>query len=337
MPGIALAQAWRRRSPSHHVLYLAGPRAFDGRTLNKTDIPWARGARHVFAYYRPDVVAVTGGRSSIGAAFEAARRGVPLFVLEQNVIPGRANRLMALAARTVFSQFAEARRWFRRPMLHTGSPMRELPRMEKAAARARLGLDPDAYTVLVLGGSLGARDLNDLGPRVAELVEAQWIHLYGHRRAPAYRARAFTANFSDDMATIYSAADAVLSRAGAIAILEVAAFGLPAILVPFPGAADDHQRANARVLATAGAAVCMDEPTPERVAWTLRSWDAASLSRNVSRFAFPDAAERIAREIEARSEGNTETRRARRARRPEPMTRRGDGAEERIARGMEAA
>lgn len=299
MPGIALAQAWRRRSPSHHVLYLAGPRAFDGRTLDKTDLPWARGARHVFAYYRPDVVAVTGGRSSVAAAFEAVRRGVPLFVLEQNVVPGRANRLMGLAARTVFSQFEEARRWFRRPMLHTGSPMRALARTDRASARTALGLAPDRHTVLVLGGSLGARSLNELGPRVADYIDAQWIHLCGSHRAPRYAARAHVTEFCDDMATVYSAADAVISRAGAIAILEIAAFGLPAILVPFPGAADDHQRANARVLASAGAAVCLEAPSPERVAWTLASWDAASLSRNVVKFAHPGAADRIAREIEA--------------------------------------
>lgn len=302
MPGIALAQAWRRRAPEHESFYATGPRPIDARLLGKTDIPFVQGARAAFNRFRPDAVAVTGGRSSVDAAWEAFRRGVPFFVLEQNVVPGRANRLLSLASRRVFSQFGEARRWFRGAFVHSGSPMRDLRRVPRAEALDALGLDSDRMTVLVLGGSLGSECLNRLGPAVADILgEAfQWIHLSGNGRSvPVYRRRARVLPFVDDMGLVYSAADCVISRAGATAIQEIAACGLPAILVPFPGAADDHQTANARVLWSAGAAEYIDEADlePRDVARRLATWNATALGRAVTRFARPEAGNRIAEEI----------------------------------------
>lgn len=304
MPGIALAQAWRRRSPKHHALYVAGGSTLDGRLLNYAGVPWLRNTRRVFARFRPDAVAVTGGRSALPTAFQSIRRGVPLFVLEQNAIPGRANRLMGMVARRVYSQFKEARRWFRRPSVHSGSPMRRLERIPKQEARAALDLDPDRETILVLGGSQGSQRLNQLGPKVAARLggSTQWLHVSGRsRHQPQYGGRARVLTFANDMATIYSAADGVISRAGATAIMEIAHFRLPAILVPFPHALDDHQRANARVLASEGAGVLLEEneSLESRATEVLRSWSVEALRRNVARFARPRAAEWIAGDIEA--------------------------------------
>jgi UDP-N-acetylglucosamine--N-acetylmuramyl-(pentapeptide) pyrophosphoryl-undecaprenol N-acetylglucosamine transferase len=275
----------------------------DRELLMQERVPWRRDRDRAFSEYRPDAVVVTGGRAALGAAWAAFRRGIPYFVLEQNVIPGRANRLMAWGARRIYSQFGEARRWFRGDFIHSGSPMRPLRRIPAPEARARFGLDPQTPTILVLGGSQGSERLNRLGPAVAEILGApfQWLHVAGGRDVwPVYRGRACVTAFAADMGAVYSACDAAISRAGATAIHEIAHFGLPAILVPYPRAADDHQRANARVLAAAGAAVLMEEETLDerRVAAVLRSWNVEALRANVARFARPEAAASISRDIE---------------------------------------
>jgi UDP-N-acetylglucosamine--N-acetylmuramyl-(pentapeptide) pyrophosphoryl-undecaprenol N-acetylglucosamine transferase len=226
-------------------------------------------ARRVLRRERPDVVLGMGGYVSVPVGLAARSLGIPLVVHEQNAHAGLANRLLARWARAVAITFPEtgglpsgAR------TMWTGLPLRQgLERKDPAACRRALGLDPGAPTLLVFGGSQGARGLNRLLRECLPSwrkwgVEWQVVHLTGpaeaEATATAYRdagVRGFVRPFWADMATAYGAADFAVTRAGANTVLELAFFGLRALLVPYPGATDDHQARNARWLEASGQAV----------------------------------------------------------------------------------
>lgn len=306
MPGIALAQAWRRRSPRHEVLFFATGRPLDAAVLGRHAIPYeTRFSIRAFLRFWPDVVVGLGGRASAKAVLAGRLIGARTAILEQNVVPGRANRLLAPWVGRVYLQFAEAKA--RLPFarcVHTGSPLRrDLAPRDRVSARLSLGLEADRPTLVVIGGSQGARILNEGVPRQLGHSDLQILHLAGRGNADAVRAAyngacARVMEFTDDMAAVYSAADFAVSRAGALAIHELAAFGVPTILVPFAKAMDDHQTANAMALARAGAAVVVREHEISRVSEVLTCWQKretvpSSLRRNLASFARTDAAERI--------------------------------------------
>lgn len=230
---------------------------------------------------RPRVVLGFGGYASGPGGIAALLRGVPLVIHEQNAMAGTTNRLLARFATRVLTGFPDALPGAR----HTGNPLR--------AEIARLADAPRAATaehphLLVLGGSLGARALNQALPAaLAKLPAAdrpQVRHQCGvshldDARA-AYRAAGVEAEvvpFIDDMAAAYHWADFAVCRAGALTVAELAAAGLPAILVPFPHAIDDHQYHNGRWLAHSGAALLIREAEldPPRLAGAI-----AELSRD---------------------------------------------------------
>lgn len=212
---------------------------------------------------RPDFVIATGGYVCVPVAIATrihrrlhARR-VPIALLEPNARPGVANRVLEPLADETWR--AET----------TGIPVRSalmrLPRKEDA--KARLGLAPALQTLLVIGGSQGARSINDA---VAALMlggglPAGWqaLHLTGERDFERVRAavgeREVVRPYLDDLSDAYAAADLVLARAGASTLAELAALRLPAILVPYPHAAEAHQAANAAAAAASGAAVVIDD------------------------------------------------------------------------------
>jgi UDP-N-acetylglucosamine--N-acetylmuramyl-(pentapeptide) pyrophosphoryl-undecaprenol N-acetylglucosamine transferase len=290
-PGIALAQHLRRETPESRTLFLCTDRAFDARELSAYEmefepiaaprlrpilslpIAMLRAIGHARARMRsfdPELVVGLGGYGSFPTLAAAALEGVPYVLLEQNVVPGRANLLAARGARRIYSQWAEARRRFAGlggRFVHAGSPLRSgLERLPRGEARRRLGLEPDAPVVGVIGGSQGAESLNRLAVRELSAVPgARILHLAGpwaERVRAAYREagrEARVEEFRRDMGTFYSACDLVISRAGALAIAELAALGCASVLVPYPHAASDHQTANARVLERAGAAATVDE------------------------------------------------------------------------------
>jgi UDP-N-acetylglucosamine--N-acetylmuramyl-(pentapeptide) pyrophosphoryl-undecaprenol N-acetylglucosamine transferase len=192
----------------------------------------------------------------------AAMGGVPTAILEQNSIPGITNRMLGKVARRAFIAFGASRRFFpRKKTTLAGNPIRARLRTAQASG----GGPP---TLLVVGGSQGAHAVNEL---VAGAIEAmartgrplpRIVHQTGasdvESVAARYRALGAEADvraFIDDMAAAYAAADLVVCRAGATTIAELTALGRPAIFVPFPFAADDHQYHNAKALADAGAAL----------------------------------------------------------------------------------
>jgi UDP-N-acetylglucosamine--N-acetylmuramyl-(pentapeptide) pyrophosphoryl-undecaprenol N-acetylglucosamine transferase len=210
---------------------------------------------------RPRLVVGVGGYASVAGVLAARARRLPVVLLEQNAIPGAANRHLGRLAARVCLGFAEAAAFFPAGRaVHTGNPVRpEVLATPPAARRDGLGL-------LVFGGSQGAHHLNEAGVAALErLGPAARSLRVRHQTGPAdlppvtdaYRRLGLDARvdaFVDDMGTAYRDADLVVSRAGAMSCAEITAIGVASILVPYPYAADDHQRRNAEILASAGAA-----------------------------------------------------------------------------------
>ena len=270
-----------------------------------------RGARALVRGLSPAVVLGVGGYASFAAVVAARLERIPIVLQEQNALPGLANRVLGRLARRVCIGFEAAASFFPADRtLLTGNPIRRSVLEAAAAPRVdgRLGL-------LVFGGSQGAHRINravldaltGLGERASRLTIC---HQTGARDLAEVRAgyaqaglEAQVLAFIDSMGTAYAAADLVVARAGAMSCAELTARGLPAILVPYPHAAGDHQRRNADALVTAGAAELildheLDGGTLRPVLARLLD-DArerrrmAERSRELGR---PEAAERVARE-----------------------------------------
>lgn len=212
--------------------------------------------------WRPDVVLASGGYASLAGGLAAIVLRRPLCVQEQNSVPGFASRLLGARARQVFVGFPDAARAFRRhPNVHcVGNPVRE-DLLE--APRPLADVPAQRSVVLVLGGSRGARSINravdDAIPRLAKPGPV-WLWQTGRLDHAALAERWSTEpdvrlwDYLSDVGGAYVSATLLVCRAGAMTLAEITALGKPAILVPFPGAVDDHQTANARHLERHGAA-----------------------------------------------------------------------------------
>lgn len=224
-------------------------------------------SRRVVRDFRPDVVVGMGGYLTFPAVVAATLRGVPRALHESNAVPGLANKAASALGARLF--------WGLPPVEGTGdvvgTPIRQAlwKRGDAAAARRELGLAPDKTTVLVFGGSQGAKGINE---RVPDILKGrpglQTLHLAGKTAAPAVQALygdfpAKVLPFLDRMDLAYAASDLVVCRSGASTIAELAAQSAPAVLVPFPSAAGNHQEINARVVEKAGACRVWLEREPD--------------------------------------------------------------------------
>ena len=232
----------------------------------------AQGAR-ILAREKPDVVVGFGSYATCAVMFLAWAMRIKTVVHEQNVIPGKATRMLAPLVDSICLSFSQSRKYLRTyecRICITGNPLRRsLSPHPKEAARAVLGLDPGVFTLLVMGGSQGSAAINRAcieycGSRKADAPLLQVVHLAGAADASAvqeaYRkakvkARVF--DFFDQMEFAYSASDLTIARAGASCVCELALFGVPAVLIPYPHA-HRHQYANALVLKEEGCAVIID-------------------------------------------------------------------------------
>jgi UDP-N-acetylglucosamine--N-acetylmuramyl-(pentapeptide) pyrophosphoryl-undecaprenol N-acetylglucosamine transferase len=218
---------------------------------------------------RPDIVIATGGYVCLPVVLAARLLRRKIALLEPNAHPGLTNRMVAPMVDEVWGAFAQADKRFANKYVHTGIPVRASLRSLPArdAALERLGLSTKRSTLLAMGGSQGARSINDA---LTSLVKSdglpegwQLIHVTGEQEYDRVRNALGRGDgvraYLNDMTDAYAAADLVLARAGASTLGELAATGRPAILVPYPHAAEDHQRANATMLAQAGAAVVVDD------------------------------------------------------------------------------
>jgi UDP-N-acetylglucosamine--N-acetylmuramyl-(pentapeptide) pyrophosphoryl-undecaprenol N-acetylglucosamine transferase len=277
-----------------------------------------RTARAVFRRQIPAAVLSMGGFTGVGPIWAGKRVGAKTFLHESNTIPGRANRCLARWVDAAFVGFPEAAQRLRaRRVLVTGTPVRpEFVPGPPEAARTELGLDPARPVVLVMGGSQGASGINRLVMAALPALTRraphwQWLHLTGANDGAAVKAayaatgaRAVIHEFLAPMHRALQAASAAVSRAGASTLAELAAVGVPALLVPFPWAADNHQLHNALAFARVGAAEVLEEKdaTPERLAdrlWALVENPTAAerMRRALAPWHVPDAAVRVAEAI----------------------------------------
>jgi UDP-N-acetylglucosamine--N-acetylmuramyl-(pentapeptide) pyrophosphoryl-undecaprenol N-acetylglucosamine transferase len=213
-----------------------------------------------------------GGFTSFGPVFAGAQMRLPTFIHESNAIPGKANKLNARFAKLTLLGFEECRQFFRgRPCEVVGTPVRSamLNLPARGVAIESLGFPAGKPVLFAMGGSQGAKGLNRLALEVSTLLAPEgfsFIHLTGSADEAAARehyaklgAPAFVAAFSDKMPEFYAAASVGLSRSGAASLAELAAANLPAILIPYPFAAEDHQTKNAEIFSKHGAAGLISE------------------------------------------------------------------------------
>lgn len=284
-------------------------------------------ARRIIKQFKPDFAVGTGGFASGPALFVASQMGVPIFIQEQNSLPGKTNLFLAKKAKAVFTAYPDMEKFFAgAKTFFLGNPIREniiTDRVDTALAKEKLGLDKDKLTILSVGGSLGSKTLNDAWsrhfPQLAE-KDIQLIWQTGKQSVLSSKGSETPSNekishqpstinhqliseFISDMPLAYSAADVIVSRAGAIAISELSVAQKPILLVPFPFAAEDHQTQNALTLVNKNAAKMVKDVEMKEKFWatlmelceneTLRK----EMGENLGYFAKPNATKEIVDEI----------------------------------------
>lgn len=292
-------------------------------------------AKKIIKDFKPDFAVGTGGFASGPALYIAAKMGIPTFIQEQNSLPGKTNVFNAKKAKAVFTAYPDMEKFFSGTKTYfLGNPIRQniiTDLIDKDLAKEKLALDKNKLTILSVGGSLGSRTLNngwkenfdklrekdyqliwqtgktdfenilsEVGSRKSEdenIVSDRKTSDIGHQTSVQIR------EFISDMALAYSAADVIVSRAGAIAISELAVAKKPVLLVPFPFAAEDHQTKNALTLVDKNAARMVKDSEMKDKFWNTLSEICENesvrteMSTNLEFFAKPKAAKGIVDEI----------------------------------------
>ncbi len=223
----------------------------------------------IMMQFKPRVAIGCGAYVSGPVIWAASVIGSKIILLEQNSYPGITNRLLERMADEIHVAFEESRKYFRHneKIYVTGNPIRiDLIGIDKTEAAKKFGLDPAKKTVLIIGGSLGAKSINESIARISDLFEKNDLQLiwqtgklYYDEYKKYYAKQITVLPFIEDMQAAYSASDLVIARAGATTIAELSALGKAAILVPSPNVAANHQYYNALALAESNAAVLIED------------------------------------------------------------------------------
>ena len=276
-------------------------------------------ARKIVKDFRPHAAVGVGGYASGPTLKVAGSMGIPTLLQEQNSYAGVTNKLLAKQAKKICVAYEGMERFFdKEKIILTGNPVRQgllRPTLGREEAVASFGLDPDKQTVLILGGSLGARTINQCLMNQLDKVRTsgvQFIWQTGkiyidEARAAVARAGELpmlhVTDFISDMATAYSAADLIISRAGAGSISEFCLLWKPVILVPSPNVAEDHQTKNALALVNKNAALYVKDAEADSILLD-KAIEAVgqpellnNLSKNIAELAFTDSANVIAKEV----------------------------------------
>ncbi len=350
-PAVAIAQAVQRLRPGAEVLFVGAKGRMEmekvpqeGYRIVGLDIAgfnrahlwknfslpfkllksWWQ-ARGVLKSFRPQAAVGVGGYASFPVLNAAGRAGIPTIIQEQNSYAGKSNRILGRRAKAVCVAYEGMDRAFPKEVIHlTGNPVRksiahaQISREEGCSA---FNLDPARKTVLVIGGSLGARSVNEAVDAGVETILAEGVQLlwqtgkpYAEKaaaRAAAFGGRVVATPFIRAMEAAYAAADVVISRAGALAIAELCIAAKPVIFVPYPHAAEDHQTSNAAALVNKGAATAVtDAEAATALIPTLLRLLAdeplqARMRAALSALAIRDADERIAHHVIRLAEAHT--------------------------------
>ncbi len=274
-------------------------------------------AKRIITDAGADVVVGMGGYVSLPVTMAAKRKGVPVVLHEQNIVLGLAHKVSKRFAEKVAVSFRETLTQAGKKGVYTGNPvLPALANFDRARARSagyeRFGLDPTRQTLLVFGGSLGARTVNVAALGITELwkdrSDLQVLHITGSTAEAADPGTAkdhalvyVPVPFVDAMAEAYAVADLALTRGGATTVAELCVAGLPSIIVPYPHHRDQQQTRHARVLEMAGASILLpdSETTAEKVAQLSDSvlsdpHRSRAMGEAAARLGRPDAAERLA-------------------------------------------
>jgi UDP-N-acetylglucosamine--N-acetylmuramyl-(pentapeptide) pyrophosphoryl-undecaprenol N-acetylglucosamine transferase len=301
-PGVAVAEELRRLDADAEVLFVGTTRGIESRVLpglgwelehievSGLKTVGLRGAlrgamrvpgalmqsRRIIKKFGPDVVIGVGGYASGPVVLAARLMGIPTAILEQNSIPGLTNRILGKVAKRIFLSFSHTKQFFKaRKSELVGNPIRHqiLAGLQDDKATRAPGSAP--LRLFVFGGSQGAVSVNAMCCAAAGLlreegIELDIVHQTGKADLEATEARYREAEiqadcraFIDDMASEYKAADLIVSRAGATTIAELGIVGLPAVLIPYPHAANNHQELNAKEMVEAGAALMLRQENNE--------------------------------------------------------------------------
>ena len=338
-PGIALAEAFLALSPGGSVSFVGTEGGLEAKAVPSRGIGIdfvssgqvrGRGAGgltgvarmigglfvsfRVLRRRRPGLVFGVGGYASVPVSLAAAAMGIPLFLQEQNAVPGRSNRMLGRMARRVYTGFGEAVPYFPPGRASvSGNPVRR--EIVEAAAESRKRFpSPSPFTVFAMGGSQGARAINELvlglgrevkggGGEMRFLLqtgEREFAAVEGIVREEGLPIEPFP--FTERIGDWFARCHAVLMRAGALSIAEAALFGKPCVLVPYPFAADRHQEKNAEEFCAGGGGVWMrqEQASVGKVRETLSLWAGDPARRKAAeegaaRFSRPDAAAEIIR------------------------------------------
>ena len=345
-PAVALAEEIRLKDASAGILFVGSDKALDRRIFEKEGFKYRLLSANKMPYrasfktlsfllklsidifksliilmkYSPDAVVGFGGYVSAPVIAAAYILGIPRLVHEQNVVPGRANAMLFRFADRIAVSFEETKKYlgaYAKKAVFTGNPIRaSLLKDDKAGNIKKLGLDPQKFTILVIGGSQGAHNLNkafleslskideDIR-RSLQIIHITGVNDYGWANA-AYRELSVehrVHSFLDRIEEAYSASDLIVTRSGASAIFEIAYFGRPMILIPYPFALS-HQSENARIFSARGAAVEIDEKDlsgdlmRERIEGLLKDRNKLSeMGESARRMSVPDSSRGLAQVV----------------------------------------
>ncbi len=275
-------------------------------------------AKKIINEFKPDVVIGTGGYASGPTLRAATSKGIPTLIQEQNSYPGITNKILSGKVNKICVAYEGMEKFFPKDkILLTGNPIRQdisNNRIDKEEACAFFGLNPNKKTILVIGGSLGARTINNaIGEKLEALVknDTQLLWQTGKNYIDKADQQCKTINsenikahaFITRMDMAYVAADIIISRAGASSVSELCLIGKPTILVPSPNVAEDHQTKNAKALINKNATILIkDVEAHEKLISTALTLlqnpnQQALLSKNIKAMALPNSAKNIAAEV----------------------------------------
>jgi len=340
-PALAIANALRKKEPDMDILFVGASGKMEmekvpeaGYTIRGIDIAgYNRSSlikniglpykliksflqvRRIFSFFKPQAAIGVGGYSTFPVLRFAQSRGIPTFIHESNSFAGKSNKLLGKKATRIFTASDGMEKFFRSDrIVHTGNPVRKnviANRISRDEGIHFFGLDPRYTTVLVTGGSLGARSMNEaIDAGIKRLVEnqIQLIWQTGKSFAAEAAARAakstliWTGEFISKMEYAYAAADIVVSRSGSV-LYELCAVRKPVIFIPYPHAAEDHQTVNAMNLVAKKAAIMIadkeaqDKLVSEILRLANNKPEQEILKENIGKMAITDADEKIADEI----------------------------------------
>jgi len=274
-------------------------------------------ARSIIKEFNPSAIVGVGGYASFPMLHAGQGMGVPTLIQEQNSYAGKSNKMLGRKAKAVCVAYDNMERFFPGAnLVKTGNPVRSnIAQMKKSGAegRAKFGLKEGVKTILMVGGSLGARSVNQaIDAELEELVSGDVQFLWQTGKPYFEQAKAAAAKYGDkvkvhdfiyDMDYAYAAADVVISRAGALAIAEICIAAKPVVFVPLPHAAENHQESNAMALVKNDAAIMVkDGEMKDKLVKTVKgllndSAKCAAMSTNLKKMAITDADERIANKV----------------------------------------